>query len=461
MNAVSSFAGFMKTQVLGQSLIRRNPFYYDSARDLLDAGENMDLAARREWSEERLRRTLSVARNTAYGKSVNGGALLGSWPMLEKETLRGGQKNFITSNRWFSAPAATGGTTGIPLSLIRSLSGVVFEQVCQDRLIEELGADPRMDRVAILRGDNIKDPNDLKPPHWKITNGGRVMVLSSNVLMGETVGDYAKALREFSPKLLCAYPTSLECLCRLLQERGMRLDIPCVLTSSEVLKREAWSLARDTLGCDVADYYGQAERVAFAYAFAPREYRFLPFYGYVELRAFKSEQISDAGHGQLYEIIGTTFWNDHMPLVRYRTGDLIRLPENYGEREIEEVTLGVRPFPGVLGREQEILVCPKGVRLTGIDHIPRDVNHILRIQVIQESLDDVRILVLPAPGYTEKDAAQLLQNARAKVPETMQLRIETAQWLERTPRGKTPLVIHRKPVQDQLRRQGVEPPATR
>jgi phenylacetate-CoA ligase len=181
----------------------------------------------------------------------------------------------------------------------------------------------------------------------------------------------------------------------------------------------------------------------------------------VELRAFKSEQISDAGHGQLYEIIGTTFWNDLMPLVRYRTGDLIRLPEAWGEREIEEVTLGLRSFPGVLGREQEILVCPKGVRLTGIDHIPRDVSHILRIQVIQESLDDVRILVLPAQGYSERDAAQLLQNARAKVPETMRLRIETAQWLERTPRGKTPLVIHRPPVQEHLRRQGFEPSSTR
>jgi phenylacetate-CoA ligase len=461
MNAVASFAGFMKTQVLGQSLIRRNPFYYDSARELLDAGESMGLAGRREWSEERLRRTLSIARHTSYGRKVKGGALLDSWPLLEKETLRGGQKNFITSNRWFSAPAATGGTTGIPLSLIRSLSGVVFEQVCQDRLVEALGADPRIDRIAILRGDNIKDPNDLKPPHWKTTNGGRVMVFSSNVLMRETVADYAKALSEFRPKLLCAYPTSLECLCRLLQERGMHLEIPCVLTSSEVLKREAWTLARDTLGCDVADYYGQAERVAFAYAFAPREYRFLPFYGHVELRQFKSEQIADAGHGQLYEIIGTTFWNDHMPLVRYRTGDLIRLPETYGAREIEEVTLGIRPFHGVLGREQEILVCPKGVRLTGIDHIPRDVNHILRIQVIQESLDDVRILVLPAAGYSDRDAAQLLQNARAKVPETMRLRIETAQWLERTPRGKTPLVIHRKPVQEHLRRQGVEPSATR
>jgi hypothetical protein len=43
----------------------------------------------------------------------------------------------------------------------------------------------------------------------------------------------------------------------------------------------------------------------------------------------------------------------------------------------------------------------------------------------------------------------------------MRLRIETAQWLERTPRGKTPLVIHRAPVQEQLRQQGVEPSRTR
>jgi phenylacetate-CoA ligase len=246
-----------------------------------------------------------------------------------------------------------------------------------------------------------------------------------------------------------------------MQQQGLQVNVPHVLTSSEVLKREAWSLARDTLGCELADYYGQAERVAFAYALAPREYRFLPVYGHVELVPYRSDGIADAGLGGLYEIIGTSFWNDLMPLVRYRTGDLVRLPEAWGPREIEEVVYGIRPFSGVLGREQEILICPMGVRLTGIDHIPRDVAHILRIQVIQETLNDVRILVLPAAGYTERDAAQLLQNARAKVPGTMRLRIETAQWLERTPRGKTPLVIHREPVQEQLRRHGVEPSATR
>jgi phenylacetate-CoA ligase len=460
MNAAATIGGFMKRHVVGPTLIRRNPFFYGRARSVLEEVDRLDLDQRRAWSEAQLARTLHFARRTAYGRRVKGGDRLDSWPYLEKESLRDGQKNFITGNRWLSAPASTGGTTGIPLTLIRSLKNVVFEQACQDRLIEQMGADPH-GRVAILRGDNIKDPSDLRPPHWIKANGGRSLIFSSNVLNNETVRDYAAALREFAPTLLCAYPTSLECLCRLLQQHGERVRIPSVLTSSEVLKREAWTLARETLGCNLADYYGQAERVAFAYALEPRSYRFLPSYGHVELRPFTSDQIADAGQGGLYEIIGTAFWNNLMPLVRYRTGDLVRLPDHWREREIEEVTLGLRSFSGVLGREQEILVCPKGVRLTGIDQIPRDVSHILRIQVIQESLSEVRLLVLPAPGYSERDAAQLLENARAKVPDTMNLHIETVQWLERTPRGKTPLVIHRGPVQEQLRRQGVEPSQTR
>ena len=460
MNAAASVAGFMKRHVLGPSLIRRNPFFYDSARRLLDECESMDLAQRRAWSEAQIQNTLAHAGRTRYGRAVGGGRSLDNWPLLEKERLRNNQAEFTQGTTWLSAPASTGGTTGIPLNLVRSLRGVVFEQACQDMLIEQLGADPR-GRVAILRGDNIKDPSDLTPPHWAIANGGRSMIFSSNVLMEKTVGNYVQALRDFKPDLLCAYPTSLESLCRLMQQQGLHVNVPHVLTSSEVLKREAWNLSRDTLGCELADYYGQAERVAFAYAFAPREYRFLPVYGHVELVPYQSDGIADAGLGGLYEIIGTSFWNDLMPLVRYRTGDLVRLPEAWGPREIEEVVYGIRSFGGVLGREQEILICPMGVRLTGIDHIPRDVDHILRIQVIQETLNDVRIMVLPAAGYSERDAAQLLQNARAKVPNTMRLRIETAQWLERTPRGKTPLVIHREPVQEQLRRYGVEPSATR
>ena len=87
-----------------------------------------------------------------------------------------------------------------------------------------------------------------------------------------------------------------------------------------MLHPHVWELARDTLGCELLDYYGQAERVAFAYATEPREYRFLPGYAHVE---FQPDAREERRH-VLYEIVGTTLWNHAMPLLRYRTGDLMQ-----------------------------------------------------------------------------------------------------------------------------------------
>ena len=106
------------------------------------------------------------------------------------------------------------------------------------------------------------------------------------------------------------------------------------------------------------------------------------------------------------------------------------------------------------------MACPAGIRLTGLESLPHHVEHVLRIQVVQETLDSARIRVVPAPGYSAADEEKLLANARAQVPPGVRLTIETAQWLERTPRGKTPLIVHRPPVHDALRRAGVEPMLT-
>jgi phenylacetate-CoA ligase len=154
----------------------------------------------------------------------------------------------------------------------------------------------------------------------------------------------------------------------------------------------------------------------------------------------------------LYEIVGTSLWNLTMPLVRYRTGDLLLLPREWGPEELAQVTCGTRSFGGVLGRDQEVLLGPQGLKLTGVNQIPRDVKHVLRVQLVQEALDTVRILVLPAAGYGHSDEQVLLRNARAKLPASMQVRVEVVEMLERTARGKTPFVIHRPPVREALLR---------
>lgn len=426
----------LKSLRLGDIAVRRNPLFYAWARRQLDVPDDRQLARILWWA----------ARRTAYGRRVQGAHDLGSWPLLEKEAVRAAPQDFVAGRQLLASRASTGGTSGAPLPLARSLRSVVLEQAAIDRMLEALDARPADARIAVLRGDNVKDPSDFRPPYWKLVAGGRRMVMSSNHLNAATVAAYAEALERFAPDVLWAYPTALESLCVQLERSGLRLQVGRVLTSSEVLHPGVWRLAERTLGCRLVDYYGQAERVGFAWARAPGEYRFLRGYAHVEL-------LESGGDGryQLYEIVGTSLWNHAMPLVRYRTGDLIRLPAGLSREAILETARGERPFPGVLGRDSDILISPDGVRLTGIDHFQRDVKNLRRIQVIQESASEVRVLVLGTPAFGEEDAAQLLANIRRKLPASMRVDVECVEALERTGLGKTPFVIHRTAVKKLLR----------
>jgi len=437
----------LKTLRIGDVAIRRNPVFYASVSDELRALDRADLDTRREWTRARAREALSFAARSTYGRRLGRPAELEQWPLLEKSSVRDEPAAFLSGPTIFAARASTGGTTGVPLQLTRSLRSIVVEQACIDQMLWRLRVDPRAARMAVLRGDNVKDPSDLQRPFWTAVAGGQRLVFSSNHLNATTIDAYARAIEEFRPDVLWAYPTALESLCLLLLRAGRRLSVPRVLTSSEMLAPHIWPLAREALGGELLDYYGQAERVAFAYAQRPQEYRFLPGYAHVELHPTAEE-----GEHVLYEIVGTNLWNFAMPLPRYRSGDLVRLPASWRARELEEVALGLRTFDGVLGRDSDILLSPDGVQLTGIDHFQRDVANILRIQVIQEAPDDVRVLVLPDAGYGERDAAQLLHNIRTKVPDSMRVDIRRADTLERTTLGKTPFVIHRPAVREMLRR---------
>jgi len=316
-------------------------------------------------------------------------------------------------------------------------------------------------RTVILRGDNPRDLELSPNPDSEVINGGRMLTMSANAVTHVSVENVANSIEAFGPQLLCAYPTALETICRYLRDHDRKLSIPSVVTSSEVFRPEAWRLCEQRLGARILDYYGQAERIAFAYASAPREYRFSCAYSYVEFIPHDGHVLPSNSTHRLYEIIGTSYWNSILPMVRYRTGDLIKVPADWGASELEELALGLRPFEGVLGRQQEVIVCPQPVRLSGLTSVPRDITNVIRMQLVQEDLDVARIFVLPTPDFCKDDAENLLANARSRVPPEVNVTVEIASRLERTPRGKTPLIVHRPPVHDALRSHGIEPLFTR
>lgn len=435
----------LKLLQVGDTAVRRNPLFYADAQRELERLEQSDLNERRIWTRDRLSEVLWPASRSGYGQGVRGGRDIASWPLLTKNMVRLAPASFRVGSQLFTIKANTGGTSGTPLEIVRSLRSVVFEQVCIDRMMQKVGVDARSAKCVVLRTESIKDPNDFKPPYWVFAGGGNRLVLSSAHLNAATVEHYVRAIDEFAPECMLGYPTSLEALCFLMRRAGRRVNIPAVLCSSEVLHPRVWQAAADALHCRTLDYYGQAERVAFAYATAPGEYRFLPGYAHVEFESAGAE-----GEHKLYEIVGTPLWNRSMALIRYRTGDLIRVPAEWGPRELEELALGVRTFSGVQGRDSDILITPDGVKVTGISHFQRDVANIVRIQVIQESASKVVILVLPTEEYTERDRERLLHNAREKLPTSVHVEIRSVTVLERTARGKTPFVIHRPQVKELL-----------
>jgi phenylacetate-CoA ligase len=411
--------------------------YFSRAMQLFDRLEDAPLEERMRWTEERLRIILKTAATTSrYGRSF-GSERLADWPLLEKESVRDDPEAFLGRGRHFAAHASTSGTTGTPLKLIRSPRAVVVEQAAVDRLTRAKGVDLATARLAVLRGDDVSEPGSAGPM-WRDDLGGRRRAFASNRLSAETIDTFADALRTFTPDCLLAYPTVLESLCRLLDRQGLELGVPLTLTSSEALSAGSRRLAEEILHTEIVDYYGQAERVSFAYSMAAGAFTFLPGYGVTELLRAGGDEETD-----VFEIVGTSLWNVAMPLIRYRTGDLVALPKGASADLTQDVCFGVRSVPRIEGRANDFLISPIGERLVGIDHIPRDVDNVLRLQVIQEAPDFVRVLIVAKAGFGEADRAQITTNLRRKIPGTMHYALEVVDALERAASGKTPLVIRR------------------
>lgn len=432
MGLANTIASRVKMLRVGDALVRRPPLLYSRALAAFDSLDAASLEERVGWTENRLAHVMQIALKTPYGR-VHGGERIEDWPTLRKEAIRDSPSHFLRGPSMFSIEAATSGSTGVPIRLRRSLNSLAVEQAAIDRLLLRHGIPSRNHRAAVLRGDDIKDPADDSPPYWRLTGGGRRLIVSSVHLNERTAPSVVDALERFAPDVIHAYPTMLESLCLHLRKMGHSLAVPLTLCSSEVLPQQTWSLVNSTMKTRLVDHYGQAERVAFAYAEKPSSYVFLPGYSFNELMP-----AGDLDDGT-FEIVATALWNLAMPIIRYRTGDLVLLDP---KEDVDRVRFGLDPFDGIIGRESDYLLSPEGAPLIAVNHVPRGVEHVVRTQVVQQGRD-VCINVIPAEGFNTVDRDLLLSNAARKLPPSMNVRVEVVSELLRHESGKVPFIVRR------------------
>lgn len=431
---LSHLVSYAKGQGSIDFLVRYNPLLRHRIRQAMGLFRNATFQERAVLTETYTARIQHLARRTRYGAAQ--ADLSRPWAVLEKQAVVAGAKDFVAPWPLIRIPAATGGTTGVPLKVWRSLESIAAEQLFIDDLLAPYGLSMRS-RMAVLRADAVKPPHDTSPPYGRISHFGKRLTLSSSHLNRQTLPWYHQALERFAPSVLWVYPSAVINLLSLLERANLHLRIPVILASSEVLPPSVHTALEHFFGGSVVNYYGQAERVCFAHSVRPEEFFFNPCYGRVELVPLASEHDTTGAA----RIVGTAYWNAVMPLIRYDTGDLLDVPRHYGEKERTEITLGVRAFAGISGRQGEYVLTRDGMRVIGLNHIPREVEHVIQIQIVQPDYDTVLVHVLAEPGFSIQEAHRLRDQARAKLPGSMRVEVEVVERLRTTAAGKTPFVI--------------------
>ncbi|HSH17416.1 MAG TPA: hypothetical protein VLD18_15360, partial [Verrucomicrobiae bacterium] len=248
----------------------------------------------------------------------------------------------------------TGGSTGVPVGFYLQ-KGVsrpkeqAFLEAQWARAGYFLGA-----RLAVIRGHVTSDRAKGRIASYDATRNW--LILSSYHLTEERLPEYLAAIERFRPDLLHAYPSAALQLAEFLERAGQSWRVPLkgLLAGSERLTLPQKRLLERVFGCRVFRWYGHSERVVLAAEGRTSElFYFWPTYGFVEFGP------PDAGGFQ--EVIGTSFHNLAMPLIRYRTGDYVRLADPVKDDPLEF------PWPAVVeiaGRDQEFLVSRTGRRIS-------------------------------------------------------------------------------------------------
>lgn len=329
----------------------------------------------------------------------------------------------------------TGGSTGVPVGFYLQ-KGVSRpkEQAFLERMWRRAGYKPGM-RLAVIRGHTVTSRATGRIAQYDATRNW--MLFSSSHLTPERLPEYLETIERFRPELLHAYPSSALQIAEYLERSGQswRMPIRAVLCGSERLTLPQKRLLERVFQCRVYRWYGHAERVVLAGEGSKSElFYFFPQYGLVEF--------GPADADGLCEVIGTSFHNLAMPLIRYRTGDYVRLADPRTDGELEFPWAAARD---IVGREQEFLVTgtKRRVSLTTFNMHDAVFDGLYAVQFYQESPGVAEFRYLPGPAFDRSRLPVIEAAIRTKLGDDFQVELREVSEVERTDRGKHRWLVSR------------------
>jgi phenylacetate-CoA ligase len=143
-----------------------------------------------------------------------------------------------------------------------------------------------------------------------------------------------------------------------------------------------------------------------------------------------------AARGESGDLVCTGLFNQDMPLIRYRVGDR-------GAHAMDSTCGCQRRLPvlaSVDGRNDDVLYTRDGRRIGRLDPIFKADVPLFEAQIVQESLDRVRIRYVPGPAFDAGHGRAISERLRARMGD-VDVVLEPVDRIARSANGKMRAVI--------------------
>lgn len=355
------------------------------------------------------------------------------FPVMQKKDVLEACNSIVSTKypKWLMTTARTGGTTGTPLPIQRSLFSVGNEHAFVRRQWDWAGIG-FTDCTAYLSGRVVVDVNRTQGRLYTYDPFMKELVLSTYHLSMKNAGRFLDAMRSYRVKAIVGYTSSIYFLAKACLEMGVKIRLKAALPTSETINDQISNTIAEAFNCKVFDFYGAAERVCYIHTCEHGCYHIIPEYGYTELIPVENSD------DRRYEIIATGFWNLAMPLLRYDTQDTLTVSD-----KICPCGRAFEVVESVNGRTGDIIRTRSGREYgpTLLARVAKGANNIIESQIIQDSIDHITILYVPGLKFTDRDLFDFRRHMTSHLPGELQMDFKSVSAVEKTANGKMNLLV--------------------
>lgn len=359
-------------------------------------------------------------------------------PFLTKTVIRANTEALKHEQAGDLARFNTGGSSGEPLIFFIGRERVSHDVAAKWRATRWWGVDIG-DPEIVVWGSPIELGAQDHVRQWR-DRLFRTELMPAFEMSESKLDGFVHTIRRRRPKMLFGYPSALSHIARHAEQRGVRMDdlgIEVAFVTSERLYDEQRALIARVFGCRVANGYGSRDAGFIAHE--------CPEGGMHTTAEDIVVEIVDAQGrvlppGQPGEIVVTHLATREFPFIRYRTGDVATL-----DTVACRCGRGLPAMKEIQGRTTDFIVASDGTVMHGLAliYILRDLPGVRQFKIVQETLQQTRMLLVTDQGFDPECRGEIVRQARARLGADVEIVVELVAEIPPERSGKFRYVVSR------------------